>query len=71
MVLGRKTSTNHLADKVIEDTISLAGNDWTYGQHRRVDTVPTEADFRKTVADYLSWKVATLLKEEGETPGFQ
>ena len=66
IVLGRKTKTSFLKDKVIEDTITLDGNDWTYGQHQKIDTVPTEADFRKTVADYLSWKVSTLLKEEGE-----
>ena len=66
IVLGRKTKTSFLKDRVIEDTITLDGNDWTYGQHQKIDTVPTEADFRKTVADYLSWKVSTLLKEEGE-----
>lgn len=38
------------------------GNDWN--QTREVDTMPTEDDFRKTVADYLSWKVSTLLNRE-------
>lgn len=58
------------AQKVYDDIYNRIGADWTYGQHRKIDTVPTEADFRKTVADYLSWKVSTLLKEEGETPNF-
>lgn len=31
---------------------------------KKIDTVPTEKDFKKTVADYLSWKVSTILKEE-------
>ena len=68
VVLGKKRKTHYLDDKVVEDTISTVGDkcgkDWTYGQHRKTDTVPTEADFKKTVADYLSWKVSTLLKEE-------
>lgn len=64
IVLNRKKKTHYFDDCVIEDTINLEGKDWTYNQHRKIDTVPTEADFRKTVADYLSWKVSTLMKEE-------
>lgn len=64
IVLNRKKKTHYLDDCVIEDTISLNGKDWTYNQHRKIDTVPTEDDFRKTVADYLSWKVSTLMKEK-------
>lgn len=64
IVLNRKKKTNYFDDCIIEDTINLEGKDWTYNQHRKIDTVPTEADFRKTVADYLSWKVSTLMKEE-------
>lgn len=64
IVLNRKKSTHYFDDYTIEDTITLNGNDWTYNQHKKIDTVPTEQDFKKTVADYLSWKVSTLLKEE-------
>ena len=68
IVLGRKKKSHYFDDCVIEDTIQTDGNergkDWTYGQHKKTDTTPTEADFKKTVADYLSWKIATLLKEE-------
>lgn len=73
IVLGqKKQSAYYTAENgcLIEDVISLKGNDWTYGQHHKVDTMPTEADFRKTVADYLSWKVSALMKEEGEKPDF-
>ena len=69
IVLNRKKATHYFDDCVIEDTISLKGDDWTYEQHKQVDAIPTEADFRKTVADYLAWKVSTLLKSEG-TPDF-
>ena len=36
------------------------GDDWN--QTAPVDTQPTLADFKKTVANYLAWEVSTLLK---------
>lgn len=47
-----------------EDYISLSGKDWTYGQHQKIDTVPTEEDFHNVVKEYLSWKVGQVLKGE-------
>ena len=73
IVLNRKTKTDYYTTEnglLVKDTITLNGNDWTYGQHCKIDTVPTEADFRKTVSDYLSWKIGTLIKGEGETEDF-
>lgn len=70
IVLNRKKATHYFDDCVIEDTISIKGDDWTYAQHKQVDAIPTEADFRKTVADYLAWKVSTLLKSEGTPENF-
>ena len=67
--LGKKPKTNYYTETnglVIRDTISLNGNDWTFAQHKKIDTKPTEDDFRKTVADYLSWKVGTILRGEIE-----
>ena len=68
IVLGRARQSHYFDDHAIEDTISTSGEkcgkDWTYGQHRKTDIVPREADFKKTVTDYLSWKISTLLKEE-------
>jgi type I restriction-modification system DNA methylase subunit len=46
----------------IEDTVTLNGNDWTFSQHKKIDTTPTEADFRKVVADYLAWEVGQVLR---------
>lgn len=51
----------------VEDTITLDGNDWTYSQHRKIDTRPTEEDFRKVVKDYLAWKVSEIIKQDGES----
>ena len=64
IVLGNKTDTNYYKDCTIMEPISLEGNDWTYNQHKKIDTVPTLEDFKKTVADYLSWKVSALMKGE-------
>ena len=38
------------------------GADWN--QSAPVETIPTIADFKKTVADYLSWEVSNLLKRQ-------
>ena len=50
------------AQKAYDDIDNRIGADWTYGQHRKINTIPTEADFRKTVADYLSWKITSSIK---------
>lgn len=65
--LGKKPKTNYYTEEnglVIKDTINLNGDDWTYNQHKAIDTTPTEEDFKKTVADYLAWKVSAILKGE-------
>ena len=64
-ILGHKPKTAYYTKEngmYIEDTITLEGNDWTFAQHKVIDTTPTEEDFKKTVADYLSFKVSQLLK---------
>jgi hypothetical protein len=69
LCLGKKPKTDYYTEangKVIKDTIGLDGNDWTFNQHKKIDTTPTEEDFKKTVADYLAWKVSAILKGTGE-----
>ncbi len=66
IILGKMPKTNYYTKEnglYIEDTISLDGDDWTFSQHKKIDTTPTLEDFKKTVADYLAWKLSTLLKE--------
>ena len=48
----------------LEDFITLNGNDWNFTQHKKINTKPTLADFKKTVADYLAWEVSQLLKQD-------
>ena len=65
--LGKKPKTEYYAEAnglVIKDTITLNGDDWTFNQHKKIDTTPTEEDFKKTVAVYLAWKVSAILKGE-------
>lgn len=67
ILLGKKPQTDYYTEKngkVIKDSISLEGNDWTFGQHQVIDTTPTDDDFKKVVAEYLGWKVEQLLKGE-------
>ena len=58
----------NLNDVYVEDFITKsgksAGADWNFDQHKTIDTKPTFDDFRKTVADYLSWEVDQLLKRD-------
>lgn len=70
--LGKKAKTDYYTEAnglVIRDTISLEGNDWTFNQHKKIDTTPTEEDFKKTVSDYLAWKVSAILKGEVRVDG--
>lgn len=65
--LGKKPKTSYYTEangRVIRDVITLDGNDWTFNQHKKIDITPTEADFKKIVADYLAWKVSAILKGE-------
>ena len=56
---------HYFRDSYIEDHITLNGNDWTYGQHKKIETIPTEEDFRKVVKEYLAWRVSEVIKQEG------
>lgn len=64
VVLYDKDYLNYYKDCYIEDVITLDGNDWTYNQHKKIDTRATEEDFKKTVKEYLAWRVADVIKNE-------
>lgn len=67
IVLNRKTKTNFYTEAngtVIKDVISLNGDDWAFSQHKRIELTPTIDDFKRTVADFLSWKVSSLIKDK-------
>lgn len=65
ILLGKKPRTSYYTvenGKVIKDAITLNGDDWCFSQHKKFDTRPTEEDFKKTISDYLTWKVSVILK---------
>ena len=67
---GKKPKTSYYTEengKLVYDTISLDGKDWTFNQHRVIDTTPTRDDFEKVVTDYLAWKVSAILRGEVST----
>lgn len=74
LVLGKKPKTSYYTEAnglVVKDTISLNGDDWTYNQHQQNNIVPTEEDFKKSVSEYLAWKVSCIIKGEEFDEGKQ
>lgn len=60
---GRQYLKIFTEEEYYEDTIDpLDGGDWN--KSAPIDTRPTLADFKKTVADYFAWEVSTLLKQQ-------
>ena len=65
LVLGKKPKTSYYTEangKVIKDTITRNGDDWLFTQHQKINITPTEEDFKRTVANYLSFRVSQLMK---------
>ena len=54
----------NLDEIYIEDFITGSGMDLNFDQHKKIDAMPTLADFKKTVSDYLSWEVSQILKKD-------
>ena len=74
IILNKKPKTSYYTEAnglVIKDTISLEGNDWTFAQHKKIDIRPTIDDFKKTVKDFLSWKVSQIIQQEDVCLGKQ
>lgn len=53
---------HYLKGRYMEGYISLQGNDWTYSQHRKIDTQPTPEDFRRVVREYMAWRIGEVIK---------
>lgn len=64
VVLYGPEHLHYYRDCYAEDTITLEGNDWTYSQHRKINTTPTADDFAKVVKDYLAWRVSEVIQQE-------
>lgn len=40
------------------------GDDWNFASHKKIDTTPTEEDFKAVVAAYLSYRVKCLMENK-------
>ena len=67
VLYGRTYLKFFTENEYIEEPITLDGDDWTFFQHKKVDTKPKLEDFKKPVRDYLEWKVSNILKEDALT----
>ena len=64
LVLFGSTYLHYYSTKeYVEDTISLEGNDWTFSQHKKIETKPTEEDFIATVKDFYAWKISKIVRD--------
>ena len=68
---GDNAETTHDDIDVVDDVITLSGDDWNYTQHMVIDTVPTEEDFMKTVGDYMSFELSMVLSGRGHLIGLE
>ena len=69
LVLGNVPDTEYYTKdngKYIEDKITLDGNDWTWGQHRKISLKPSEKTFKDVVSEYLAFKVSQVLKGDSD-----
>lgn len=66
IILDKRKKTDYYREgqEVIRDTISLNGDDWTFANHKKIDTTPTEEDFKAVVAAYLSYRVKCLMENK-------
>lgn len=55
LIYNRKRKTNHL--DVVEDTITLNGDDWTFGQHKKINTNADINDFFTITSNYIDSSV--------------
>lgn len=69
IVLNRTKNTHYFDECVIESPINLEGKDWTYAQHKAIDTVPKYEDFKKCVSNYLAFEVSRILKSQAKKDG--
>ena len=63
IIKGNK-EPNYYKDNIIRDKINMNCASFNYSGHIKIDTTPTEEDFKKTVNQYLSWKISAMLSNK-------
>lgn len=59
-----KSKLNIFTDQEFYENTIDPNNGADWNQSAPIDTKPTLADFKKTVADYLAWEVSNILKQQ-------
>lgn len=69
LTTGKMPKTHYYTEengKVIKDTITLEGDDWTFEQHQSTDFIPNNDDFKEVITSYLNFKIGRLMQKVGE-----
>ncbi|WP_082807818.1 restriction endonuclease subunit S [Helicobacter himalayensis] len=66
LLVYNHTNLHFYKDCFVQDCINLEGRDWTFAQHKKIDTKPTLSDFKKCVSEYLAWEVSNVLKNQNK-----
>ena len=65
LTTGKMPKTHYYTEengKVIKDTITLEGDDWTFEKHTQIHTLPKDSDLKDVVSEHLAWEVSELMK---------
>lgn len=65
LTTGKMPKTHYYTEengKVIKDTITLEGDDWTFEKHTQIHTPPKDSDLKDVVSEHLAWEVSELMK---------
>ena len=68
LTTGKMPKTHYYTEengKVIKDTITLNGDDWTFEQHQQAKLLPSDESLKTTIANYMSWKIAEIMEKRG------
>lgn len=68
LTTGKMPKTHYYTEengKVIKDTITLEGDDWTFEQHQQAKLLPSDDSLKVTIANYMSWKIAKIMERKG------
>lgn len=67
LTTGKMQKTHYYTEenwKVIKDTITLNGDDWTFEKHTQIHTPPKDSDLKDVVSEHLAWEVSELMKRD-------
>ncbi len=52
-----------LGEVYCEDTIDDSGKDWNFEQHKKISTVPKEAEYATKIYSHLAWEIGVVSDE--------